>query len=267
MPVVKIRIVSLKITLAFVHVNRVPLVIHCWVVSHYNTVRPIINVHRERFVKPVFVQPPVHRIGNVSPISFACKEFVNRLVTIIHLVPTSNSVKITSAIKRFDAVPMTNVCITNTVLSMHTVDRNVKMLAKVVYFVAEMLNVPREITMDCVHASKVSSMMDKVDADALNVKEIMIVLRINSARRISVNWRVKVERRAAKKQFAPLKIIDPFVIVRPAIAEIHMNNVTQSIIVVINPADREHYARITKEHSIVPVATDMWAMHTTKVVA
>lgn len=267
MHVVNIRIVLLKITLVFVHVNREQRVIHFWVVFQFNIVLPIINVHREQFAQLVFVPPFVHQIANVSPINFAYKAFANRPVTITQHVQTSNSVKITSVHKRFDAATITNVYQTNIVMWIHTVDQNVRMLAKDVFSVAEMLNVLLVIMTLCVHANKVSLMMVKADADELNAKRILIVHQINSVRKIFANWHARVVKHAVKRQFVRLKIIDPFVIVNLATAVIHMNNVMQLIIVVIHHADREPCAQTTKEHSIVLAVMDTLVIHTMKDVA
>lgn len=184
---VKIQIVWLKITLESVHVNREQRVIRYWAVFQFNTVQPIISVHRERFAKLEFVQLFVHRIVNVSPINFACKEFANQLVTIIQLVPTSNFVKTTFAHKRFGAAAMVIAYQMNGVKLIHTADPSAKMLARDAYYVDEMLNAQHEITMHYAHANKVLSMMVKADAEELNAKEILTVQRINSVKRMFVN--------------------------------------------------------------------------------
>lgn len=66
-------------------------------------------------------------------------------------------------------------------------DLNVKMLAKDDFYADEMLNVRLEIMTECVHVSKVLSMMVKADAVELNVKATMSVAQINSVKRIFVN--------------------------------------------------------------------------------
>lgn len=96
-----------KIMLAFAHAYQVAQVIHCWAVFQFNIVQLTINVHREPFAKPEFVQQFVQRIVNVSTINFAYKEFVNRLVTTIPLALSSNSVKTIFVHKKFDAELMT----------------------------------------------------------------------------------------------------------------------------------------------------------------
>lgn len=177
----------LKITLESVHVNQEQRAIRCWAVFPSNTVQLIINVHRERFARPEFVQPFVHRIVNVSLINCACKEFANQLVTTIQLVPISNSVKIIFARRKFGVAVMRTVCRKNDVKSIHTADPSVEMLAKDVCFAVEMPNAQHETTMHCARANKVLSMMAKADADESNVKETTTVHRINFVRKMFAN--------------------------------------------------------------------------------
>lgn len=106
MHAVKMLIASLKTTLVYVLVNQAQLVIHFSVVFQFNIVASTINAHRERFVKPEFVVPFVHRIEIVSMINYVCKVFANQHVMIIQLALISNSVKTIFAHKKFDAVPM-----------------------------------------------------------------------------------------------------------------------------------------------------------------
>lgn len=155
----------------------------------------------------------------------------------------------------------------NIVLLIRMADQNVKMLVKDVVCAAEMLNVQLEIMMHCVHVKMVSLMMAKVDVDELNAKRTTNVHQTNSVRRIFVNWLVKVDDHAVKKQFAQWKIIDQFAIVNQVTVEIHTNNVMQSIIVVMHRADQELHAQITKEHSIAAAVMDTLVIHTMKVVA
>lgn len=267
MLVVNIRIVLLKIMLESVHVNQEQRAIHFWAVYQFNTAQLIINVHRERFVRLAFVQQFVHRIVNVSLINFACKAFANRPATTIQHVPNSNSVRITFVHKRFDAVTMMNVCHMNIVMWIHMVDPNVRMLAKDVYSVAEMQSALHVIMTHCVHANQDLLTMAKVDADESNVKMMVIAHRNNSARKISANWHAKLDEHVAKRQFVPLKIIDPFAIVNRATVAIHMNNVMPSIIAAMHHADQEHNAQTTREHSIALAAMDTLVIHTMKAVA
>ena len=267
MLVVNIRIVLLKITLESALVNREQRVIHFWAVYQFNTAQPIINVHRERFVRLAFVQQFVHRIANVSLINFACKAFAKRPATTIQHVPISNSVRITFVRKKFDAVTMMNVCHMNIAMWIRMVDPNVRTLAKDVYFVAEMQSALHVITMHCAHANQDLLTMAKADADESNVKMMVTAHRSNSARKISANWHAKLDERVVKRQFVPLKIIDPFAIVNRATVAIHMNSVMPSIIVGMPHADREHSAQTTREHSIAPAVMDTLVIHTMKAVA
>lgn len=264
MRVAKMRIVSLTIMLAFVRVNQAPPEIHCWAVFRFNIVRAIVSVHRAQFVKLEFVRRFVHRIVNVSPINRVCKAFANRLVTITQLVLISNSVKTIFAHKKFDAEATMIACLTKNAKSIHPVVRNVETLVKDAFCAVAMLNVQHEITMVCVHVNKALLMMAKADADESNVKMIMNAVRINSVIKIFANWRVKVEKHAAIKPFAQSKITDPLVTANQDIAEIHTNNVMQSIIAATLHADRALYAQTIKELSIVLVVMALLAIHTMK---
>lgn len=265
MPVVKIQIVLLKITSEFVHVNQAQRVIHFLGVFQFNIVALIINVHRERFVRLAFVAQFVHRIVNALTINYVYKVFVSRPVMITQRVLTSNFVKITFVHKRFDAVAMMIVCSVNVVLSIRTVVRNVRMPVKGEFFVVEMRNVCHVITMHCVHVNKDSLMMDKVVAEESNVLVMLNVVQIISVKRIFVNWPAKRENHAVKKPFAQQKIIDQFVTVNQDIAGIRINIVMQLIIAETHLVAQEHFVRIIKEHSIVPVEMVMLEMLIMKV--
>jgi len=201
---------------------------------------------------------------NVSQINYVCKEFVNRRVTTTQLALNSNIVKTTFVHKKFDAEVMMIVCQMNDVKSIRLDELNVEMRAKDVICAVVMLNVQHEIMMLCVHVNKVLLMMAKADAEESNVKRIMIVVQKNSVIKTFVNWRAKVEKHAAKKRFAQLKIIKPFATANQDTVATHTNNVMPSIIVETNHADQELCVQTTKEHSIVLVATATSEIHTMK---
>lgn len=252
MHVAKVQIASLKITSEFVRVNRAQLVIHFWAVFQFNIVALTTSVRREQFAKLVFVARFVHRIVTASLINYVYKVFVNRLVTTIPLVLISNSVKTTSAHKRFDAERTTIVCSMSIVLLIRMADPNVKMLAMVEFFVEEMQNVWHVIIMLCVHVSLALLMMDKVVAKKSNVKRTKAALRIVSVKRTFVNWSVKLEEnRAVKRPFVRPKTIVQFAIVNRATVEIHMNIAMQLTIAVMHLVAPELCVQIVKERSIV----------------
>lgn len=91
MPVVAIRIVSLRIILEFAHANREQLVTHYWVVCQCNTAVETINVHQERFVRRVFAQICAVRTVTVLAISSVFKACVNQHAMAIPAVLTSNT--------------------------------------------------------------------------------------------------------------------------------------------------------------------------------
>lgn len=250
--------------LAFARVSREPLAIHCWAVFQFSIVRPTVSVRRERFAELAFALQFAHPIANVSQINCVCKEFVNRHAMTIQPVPISNSVKIMCARRRFDAVQMTIAYIMSAVLSIHMVDLSVKIRAKDDSYADGMQNVQLEITKDCVHANKDLSMTAKADATESNANVTRNVERINSVRRIFVNWLVKVVGRAVRKRFAQWKVTGPFAIVNRATVEMHMNSAKKWTIAETHLADREQFAIITKARSIALAAMDTLAIHITK---
>lgn len=176
----------------------------------------------------------------------------------------SNSVKIIFAHKKFDAETTTTVCPTSTVKSIRTVDPNVETHVKDVIFAPEMLNVRLEIMTPFVLANLVSLRMPKVNVEESSVPETLNALQINSVRRTFANWPVKVVKRAVKRPFARLKVIDQFATANQATAEIHTNNVMRSTIVAMPRAVQVPCAQITKEPSIALAVMDTLEIHTMK---
>lgn len=259
-------IVSSKIISAFAHVNRALQVIHYSDVLLFNIAAVTINVQPERFAMREFVALFVHRIAIVSPINYVCKAFANLRVTTTRAVLIFNSVKRIFVQKKFDADRTKTVYSTKIASPIRTVAQNVEMHAKVAFCVAEMLNAQHVIIMQSVCAKLVSQVMHNPIAVALNAKPMSTVRRINSARRICVNWRVNWEKRAVKRHCVQLKIIVQFVIVNPASVAIRMRNVQPSIFVAIHHAALAQFVQITKAHSIALVVMDTSVIHTMKVV-
>lgn len=248
----------------FVHVNLEQLEILCLVAFRFNIVVTIINVQAEQFVMPEYVRQFVHRIVTVLAINYVCKEFVNQLVTETQAVPTSNTAKTIFALKKFVADQMKIVYQVKTVLLMDMAVQNVEIRAKDEFCADAMQNVLPEVTMPYVLVKQDLLVMLKLDAVASNVNLIMIVLLINSVTRIFVYQLVNSEKRAVKKHYVQQIIIILFVIVNQDSVAILMFVAKQSIIAVTRLVLQEPLVQTIREHSIVLVQADMWAMHTTK---
>lgn len=183
-------IVYQRIILEFVHVNRVKLVIHYWVVLIYSTVVMILTVPVVPCVKMVFVVQYARIIVIVSVINFVLMIFVNQHASITQAVPISNIVQIVSVFKSLNVARTMTVILMNNVLSIQVDGQSVRTLVQLRVYADVMLSVLLEIIRVSVHVKKDIMVTQRQDVKRLNVRRTVIVHLTKLVKIICVNWYV-----------------------------------------------------------------------------